>query len=179
MSIQDQQHLQDLPGIQSFPRGNKAKAQHIKRLILMKPSCSSPDWTRQVHKSCLISSEFSWYAKRVYLNPELRFDFFNWPGKKAFQALGRKGLLLSCRIVPCMLFQVCYRWPGVNYVFCAFVSQFVKPSFSPEDVWKLTAAHTAQQMLVGGHTREVTGTTRGCHSVGCELWAPTSFALWS
>lgn len=91
-------------------------------------------------------------------------------GRKTFQALGRKGLLLSCRRVPCMLFEIFYRWSGMNYVFCSLVSPFEKTSFSPEDVCKLTGPRTAQQTLVGVHAREV---VRAQHHHGlsrCRLW---------
>lgn len=93
MSLQNEQHLQDLPVIQSLPKGNKAKTQHIKRFTLMNPSCSSADWTRLVHKSQLISSELSWYAKGIYLNLELRFDFV----EKDFPSLARKKVIALCR----------------------------------------------------------------------------------
>lgn len=85
----NEQHFQDSPVIQSPPKGNKAKTQHIKRFPLINPSRSSADWTRLVHKAQLISSELSWRAKRICLNLGLRFDLV----EKDFPSLGRKRVI--------------------------------------------------------------------------------------
>lgn len=111
---------------------------------------SSPGVRRPAHIFALVQQimvHILWNfmaCKTVYLNMELRFDLFNWPGRKASSGPEKRCLEGRFPLT---------RFPGrysgyfkgdFQWITC----WFVKPAFSPKDVCKLTGAHRAHRTLM-------------------------------